>query len=128
MKRSDIDLAFEAAAKRVTYRLSFKRNKTNRQFDGGVLRGDDIPNAYARTGMAPGDWCAEFPDQDTAPGYVREFFAAAVAEAMHEVMEWFREDGELMIDPHSPHRLEDEIVEKCNGFARHLFDEYAVVE
>lgn len=61
-----------------------------------LLRGPRLPNAYDNGKTSgPGDW--SYPDGVET---VRDALRVCVGEAVHEVLEWFKVDGEMYLDPH----------------------------
>jgi hypothetical protein len=118
------DELFEAASARVTYQLSFRRCTEIRRFVGDTITSPSIDNAYKKRDKSPGEWIAEFPsDLPDAQSYLREFFAAAISEAVHEVCEWFRVDGRLAVDPHNDSA--ELLIDDSMRFGRGLFDAFA---
>lgn len=107
--------ASERAAARVTFQLTYDRTDQPRTFQPGALEGPWIPCAYGSTESQPGGWYQ--PDDDhgddhpdttrTENQWIDRYAGYAVAEAVHEALEWFRVDGRPWLDPHG--RAEDEI-------------------
>lgn len=113
---------FVHAAERTSYQLSFRRSPQTRQFNHDGLWGPGIEDAYDARRQAPGSWdTPEWADQiETTSGWVEQFFVAAVAEAVHEVCEWFRVDGRVLIDPHEAYSLMD-VIDRSEAFAHDLY-------
>ncbi|MDR7277732.1 hypothetical protein [Catenuloplanes atrovinosus] len=117
----------EEAARRVTFQLNYGRTPQRREFGPGELTGPAIPCAYAEDGVQTGGW--ERPE-DGIPGGVRSveewidrFANYAVAEGVHEVLEYFRVDGRPWLDPHGAqerdiHALVDKFVEDLAALCR----------
>jgi hypothetical protein len=124
-----------AAAERVSFQLTYARAESLRRFGPAYLSGDSIPNAYVDDDAEE----AEFPetsgewDHGNAPNFDMEtrtekpltqgqwidhYAAMAIAEVVHEGLEWFRVDGAPWLDPHGP--AEHEIDELTNEFAARL--------
>lgn len=105
---------------RMSFGLSYRYEPGRRIWAGGI-DGKNIPNAYRPTsrehGRQSGDWCAEISDYDNDP-YLHAF-SAAVCEAIHEALEWFKVDGKVLLDPHGQHELA--IANHANAVARALF-------
>lgn len=91
---------------RVGYELSFCR--APRKFTASGLTGplDEvgglIDDAHS-DGAIDGAWYHDFdaPRPDEEDALVQTAFEIAVAEAVHEVCEWFRVDGRVLFDPHA---------------------------
>lgn len=104
--------ALDRAAARVDYQLTYARAKKPRQFHSYGISGDPLPNAYyGREGYArpnqpevgSGEW--DDPDHPTTTDeqkHIDRWFTSAIAEAVHEALEWFWVDGEIYLDPHGP--------------------------
>ncbi|MFY1595525.1 hypothetical protein [Micromonospora sp. WMMD737] len=112
-----------AAAERVTFQLTYDRTPTPRRFEPGELTGPDIPCAYGSPITQSGGW--EVPDDYDHSGlteaeWIDRFAAYAVAEAVHEALEWFRVDGRPWLDPHGRaeqqvHQAVDELCVRLAG-------------
>lgn len=91
---------------RLTFHLTYGY-APDRDFHPGFISGPDIPNAYNPTGIpSGGEWEMGdlAPDDDaTDEQILASFFAAAVSEATHEALEWFKLDGTTVLDPHGEH-------------------------
>jgi hypothetical protein len=115
------------AADRFDYQLHDVRSPELRRIDGhgSTLVGPPIENAYSdqpppvdahgraieRLPLASGDWEQFDPPLDeqgqiiahlTVDDYVRKYVEMALAEAVHEALEWTRVDGRPYLDPHGP--------------------------
>jgi hypothetical protein len=95
---------FNRLRSRVDHRLTYDRTEEPRFFYADALMGPDIPDAFG-DGMSAGEWCAEdHPSEDDPTIAEEDWFAhfahMAVAEGVHEVLEWFKVDGEPWLNPH----------------------------
>lgn len=97
-----------ALAARTEYQLSYHRAPKRREFHEWGLDGPLIDNAYTDPDSdheASGDW--DDPELLHSPlteqGVFARFFSMAVNEAVHEALEWFRIDGQIVLDPHGQH-------------------------
>lgn len=116
---------WDKAASRVSFQLTYTRADAPRAFEPGVLAGPWIADAYRPGERSPGDWespdGALLADQDelTEAEWVDHYAGYAIAEAIHEALEWFRVDGRPWMNPHG--RAEDRIHELvgalCERFA-----------
>ena len=106
----EVFAAFQDAAGRIRYRLGFKYDPhvtfTHApSWNQAVIERPPMANAYRPTNHAekqPGEWMWDSAPTDvTSDLAVRRYFEAAIAEAIHEVCEWFRVDGDIYVDPHS---------------------------
>lgn len=120
--RHDLDeaheIASEAAAKRVTFQLTYDRTEP-REFSRTELDGPMMPCAYS-DGRQVGEW-ADFddPDEPTEDAWVDKYARMAIGEAVHEALEWFRVDGKPWIDPHGLD-LESAVHEEVNALCTRL--------
>lgn len=102
--------AIERVLERVEYSLSFCR--APRKFTASGLTGplDEvgglIDDAHS-DGATSGAWCHDFdaPRPDEEDALVQTAFEIVVAEAVHEVCEWFRVDGRMLVDPHGSQQI-----------------------
>lgn len=104
---SDNEL-FVEAIKRVSYQLGYKLDPSREidpinQFGQITLRCADMPNAYNpedEYDFQSGLWYEDAPDVTTVDDAIGALFCAAIAEAVHEVCEWFHVDGVAFVDAH----------------------------
>lgn len=107
---------FEKAKARVEYQMTFA--KAPREFHESGIIGPRIPSSRGE-GDADGSWAQEW-DEGNEGEYIVQFFVGAISEAIHETCEWFKVDGELLVDPHKPGRTLLPLMEQ---FARRLLAE-----
>ncbi|MFB6392667.1 hypothetical protein [Polymorphospora lycopeni] len=96
--------ATEAAA-RVEFQLTYARSPVRRKFGSDGITGPSIPCAYGRDLNASGDWDDPRPTDPpilNPAGWIDRYAGYAVAEAIHEALEWCRVDGAPWLDPHGP--------------------------
>ena len=114
-------LTGDEAAERVSFDLTFRRSPEPRVFEPVGIDGCRLDCADEAGKTASGYWSHDWNLEWDVPAefwmWVRSFFGAAVAEAMHEALEWFKVDGETFLDPHGPaevffYGLVDEFAEK----------------
>lgn len=100
---------FAHAAERASFQLTYRRAAALRRFHRGGMSGPEIDCAFDPDGTGFGgystdDWWAPDDPADeagiTADEWHGRFFALAMAEAAHEVMEWFKVDGHTVVNPH----------------------------
>jgi hypothetical protein len=92
-----------AAARRLTYRLTYARTATPRRVGPGILDGPLIPDAHTDGRTSPGSWYDPRQPADTTQGaHLAAWLRMAVQEAVHEVLEHFQVDGRPYLDPHGP--------------------------
>lgn len=90
----------------MSFQLSYRRARIRRQFTGDTITGEPIDNAYG-PGMSVGGWYdSEWPSETsprpaTEDDYIRKYVRMAIAESLHETLEWLRVDGQPWLDPHS---------------------------
>lgn len=84
------DDAWRVAAGRFDYQLHYVRSPDPRRIDhyGGTLIGPPL------------DHDGRILADPTVEDYVREYLGMAVAELVHEALEWTRVDGRPYLDPH----------------------------
>lgn len=121
-------------AQRFSFQLTYGRSPVPRRFSVDGISGPQIDNAYEphererSDDTAPGDWDSgewggtEYPEEE----WRAHFFNWAISEAVHEALEWFREDGKILLDPHGPAELK--IHDLCSRFASELLDLVEVPE
>ncbi|MEU1813144.1 hypothetical protein [Micromonospora aurantiaca (nom. illeg.)] len=103
----DTEPAALAASARVSYQLTYARSPSRRRFTPGELTGPDIPCAYDGPIAASGDWedsrdLDEIHPDRSEDGWINRYGGYAIAEAIHEALEWLRVDGQPWLDPHGP--------------------------
>jgi len=112
------DASAESAAQRVDFQLNYSRASEKREFSQGELTGPTIDCAYGSKTRQSGGWYQ--PDDHSYVETARperwlidRYAGYAIAEAVHEALEWFRVDGKPWLDPHGKHEgLIHEHVEK----------------
>lgn len=118
--------ALEAAASRVTYRLTYDVTEPRKCRVGGI-DGPDLPNSYfymegpkpGRSESGSGEWCdPDHPSSDNPQDHIDRWFTVAVREAVHEALEWFWVDGYQYLNPHGRH--EDMVHSLSGEFAEQL--------
>jgi hypothetical protein len=102
---------------RLTFDLSYKREKGRRIWSGGI-EGRDIVDAYKVSQRAPGEWAGEAADMGYDP--VLHVLRCGVNEAVHEALEWARLDGRPILDPHG--YWEGDIFALVDDLVGSLFD------
>ena len=97
-------VTLDEAAERVDYRLGFHRLDRPREFGPEFIDGPWIDDARLEGGKAPGEWYGGNPplppEKMTAQDYFTHWVGMAVAESVHEALEWFKVDGKPWLDPH----------------------------
>ncbi|MDG9674857.1 hypothetical protein [Micromonospora sp. DH14] len=104
----DTEPAAVAASARVSYQLTYARSPVTRRFSPGELTGPDIPCAYDGPIAASGYWedsrdLDELRPDRTDNDWIGRYAGYALAEAIHEALEWLRVDGQPWLDPHGRH-------------------------
>lgn len=147
------DDTWRVAADRFDYQLHYVRSPDRRRIDhhGCTLTGPSTENAYndqpqpvdvhghpvERLHLAPGGWEEPDPplDEDgriiadpTVEDYLRKYVGMAVAESVHEALEWTRVDSRPYLDPHGPaqnriHRAVEQLVRVLHELHDGLNDE-----
>ena len=103
-----------ADAGRVDYRLNYGCTDEPRRCHAFGIDGPDIPDAYEPGKTASGNWeIGYFVGEEP----IRDWFGAAIREAIHEALEWFKVDGRPLLNPHGKHEtrvheLSGELVDK----------------
>lgn len=108
----------EKAADRIEYRLTFGRTEEPRSFDREIITGPRLPDAVNEGQTSTGDWHCFITPPDiykrpTVNHWIESYFEGAIQEAIHEVLEWFKVDGERFMDPHN-FGTETQIMEEVN--------------
>lgn len=122
---TDLAMTLDEARQRLDYRLKFTCTRKPREFDDGYINADSVPDAYKRgRERSPGEWNHTIPEwlkQEDDPGdRPRQLLRMAVAEAIHEVLEWLWLDGRPLLDPHG--KAEQPIYDVCDAFADRLYE------
>lgn len=99
--------AADDAAARCRFELTYARTELPRPLEPGWLGGPRIPDSR---GPQYGDLCGSWDDGATSlppPGrlddvgaWIDHYAGMAIAQAVHEVCEWFHVDGQPWVDPH----------------------------
>lgn len=78
-----------------------------RSLETDCITGPNIPNAYDPSGpLSSGEWdLGQTALPSSAEQAFTVFFTAAINEAVHEALEWFRLDGRPVLDPHGEHEI-----------------------
>jgi len=112
-------LPWERAAQRVDFSLTYARTERRTLFPN-EMQGPDLPDAYGSDRPQVGEWSHDTgPDEEDPQipesDWLAHFASMAVAEAVHEALEWFHVDGKPWLDPHGAHEFEiHELVEHLN--------------
>lgn len=98
----------DATLQRLSFQLTYARDTTRRFHAMGIV-GADLPNSYQEGEMASGSWDQDgMADPTDERALVAEAFNAALGEAVHEALEWFKLDGQPLLDPHD-RGVEDDV-------------------
>ncbi|MEU1813246.1 hypothetical protein [Micromonospora aurantiaca (nom. illeg.)] len=121
----DTEPAAVAASARVSFQLTYARAPRRRHFTPGELTGPDIPCAYDGPIAASGYWedsrdLDEVHPDRSEDDWINRYAGYAVAEAIHEALEWLRVDGQPWLDPHGRnsrqvHAAVDDLVNQLIG-------------
>lgn len=116
---------FEEARKRISYELGFRRDTTRdiqpiNQFGQVVLTQSVLEDAHDPQYTQLGEWLEDAPDVDTPEEAVDALFCAAIAEAVHEVCEWFKVDGKPLVNPHDAGAGETAIYNEAHEAAENI--------
>jgi hypothetical protein len=126
---SDGDTEFEnptldAAIERTDYQLHYSRSPVRRAFHNDGISGSQIDDAFHPGETMSGEWCAGMNwihDWDVPEAvWIERFFTVAIQEAVHEALEWFRLDGQVLLSPHDADH-EVDILDRSAEFAETLF-------
>ncbi len=112
------------AAERCTFDLTFHRSSTPRRFEPGYLGGELIADARIPGGTNCGGWehlPNSVPESDDLQAWFDHYASMAIAQCIHEALEWFHIDGDLWLDPHDE-RVSEEIDQLCAEFSQRMAD------
>lgn len=92
-----------ATAQRCRFDLVFRRSDRSRPIWPGYLGGQSIDDARRPGCTSPGGWehiPNSLPDSTNPADWVDHYAAMAIAQSVHEALEWFQLDGKPWLDPH----------------------------
>ena len=102
LKRAEASL-LSSVCPRVSFELTYA-HEPGRRVTGAGIDGGSIPDAFNPARTAPGEWCQDnIGEQNSEHDMIREIFRAAISEVIHEGLEWFRVDEDILLSPHGKH-------------------------
>lgn len=111
---------FAAVISRLSFELSYTREPSRRISYTGI-DGPAIDDSVVPGRQSTGVWSQDsIGEQRSERGIVNEAFNAALNEAVHEALEWFKLDGTPLLDPHDP-LVEDDIYVAVRTLSDTLF-------
>jgi hypothetical protein len=90
-------------ARRCRFDLTFRRADRPRPIWPGYLGSDLIDDARRPGRQSCGEWehlPNSLPDTNRVEDWADHYAAMAIAQSVHEALEWFHLDGQPWLDPH----------------------------